>query len=146
VRMPPDPTLDMLDSALNRFISFCASYHGTCEHALRLLQYNDIHIEQYLQTQLQIEHACEILLDSELFTWHSARMTDILLRAACKVHSPFSNTFFTYRITEYGPSPPTYDRARSSSAWPPHACLSPSSDSLATAHSPPYGCSIRRNR
>jgi hypothetical protein len=28
LRMPAEPTLDMLDTALNRFITFCASYHG----------------------------------------------------------------------------------------------------------------------
>jgi hypothetical protein len=36
LRMPAEPTLDMLDTALNRFITFCASYHGECE-VLRLL-------------------------------------------------------------------------------------------------------------
>ncbi|KZP21324.1 hypothetical protein FIBSPDRAFT_788413, partial [Athelia psychrophila] len=55
------PTLSLLDSALRRFMTLCASYH-----------------EQYLQSPFQLEHACELLLDSELFTFHSERMCEIL--------------------------------------------------------------------
>ena len=28
LRLPVDPTLDQLDSALRTFVSFCAGYHG----------------------------------------------------------------------------------------------------------------------
>ena len=34
--------------------------------------------EQYLQSTIQLEHACEALLQSELFTFHSERMCDII--------------------------------------------------------------------
>ncbi|THH14440.1 hypothetical protein EW146_g5899 [Bondarzewia mesenterica] len=61
VRITSNATLSNLDSTLKRFISFCASYH-----------------EQYLQSPLQLEHACGLLLDSELFTFHSERMCEIL--------------------------------------------------------------------
>ncbi|EGO01185.1 hypothetical protein SERLA73DRAFT_105792 [Serpula lacrymans var. lacrymans S7.3] len=55
-------TLSMLDASLRRFISLCASYH-----------------EQFLQSPLQLEHACELLLDSDLFTFHSERMCELLV-------------------------------------------------------------------
>jgi hypothetical protein len=67
VHIPTDnaPTLSLLDSALRRFVSLCTSYH-----------------EQYLQSPFQLEHACELLLDSELFTFHSERMCEILVDEA----------------------------------------------------------------
>jgi hypothetical protein len=34
LRFPPDPTLAALDSALNRFVTFCASYHGESLHSI----------------------------------------------------------------------------------------------------------------
>lgn len=34
--------------------------------------------EQYLQSPLQLEHACDMILDSELFAFHSERMCEIL--------------------------------------------------------------------
>jgi hypothetical protein len=44
-----------------------------------------IHIEQYLQSPFQLEHACELLLNSELFTFHSERMCEILTDEAQSV-------------------------------------------------------------
>ncbi len=38
--------------------------------------------EQYLQTPIQLDHVCNLLLESELFTFHSERMSDMLLRDA----------------------------------------------------------------
>ncbi|KAJ7594397.1 hypothetical protein C8J56DRAFT_821029 [Mycena floridula] len=55
------PTLQQLDSTLKRFLDLTISHH-----------------EQYLQSPLQLEHACGMLLDSELFSFHSERMCDIL--------------------------------------------------------------------
>lgn len=34
--------------------------------------------EQYLQSPLQLEHACDTIIDSELFAFHSERMCEIL--------------------------------------------------------------------
>lgn len=34
--------------------------------------------EQYLQSPLQLQHACDLLLSSELFAFHSERMSEIL--------------------------------------------------------------------
>ncbi|KAG8216067.1 hypothetical protein J3R82DRAFT_8067 [Butyriboletus roseoflavus] len=64
LRLPSDDsaTLTMLDTALRRFVSLCASYH-----------------EQYLQSPLQLEHACHLLLDSELFVFHSERMCELAI-------------------------------------------------------------------
>ena len=38
--------------------------------------------EQYLQDPMQLEHACDLLLASELFAFHSERMCDLLLEDA----------------------------------------------------------------
>jgi hypothetical protein len=40
LRMPAEPTLDMLDTALNRFITFCASYHGVLTATYRTVSSN----------------------------------------------------------------------------------------------------------
>ena len=44
--------------------------------------------EQFLQSPLQLEHACDILIASELFTFHSERMCDILSDEAHTVRRP----------------------------------------------------------
>lgn len=41
-----------------------------------------VYTEQYLQTPLQLEQACSLLLQSELFAFHSERMRDRLLEGA----------------------------------------------------------------
>ncbi|KAI0816916.1 hypothetical protein BC628DRAFT_1098166 [Trametes gibbosa] len=61
LHLPEDLTLDKLDDTLRRYISFCAAYH-----------------EQYLQSPLQLEHACDMLLACELFAFHSERMSELL--------------------------------------------------------------------
>jgi hypothetical protein len=42
-------------------------------------------VEQYLQSPLQLEHACEYILDSELFAFHSERMCEILTDEVAQV-------------------------------------------------------------
>ncbi|KAF7330025.1 DUF2013 domain-containing protein [Mycena kentingensis (nom. inval.)] len=56
------PTLERLDSTLRRYLALCTSYH-----------------EQYLQSPLQLEHACNLIAESELFAFHSERMCDIIV-------------------------------------------------------------------
>nr|GAT58111.1 predicted protein [Mycena chlorophos] len=56
------PTLERLDSTLRRYMAICAAYH-----------------EQYLQSPLQLEHACNLIAESELFAFHSERMCDIIV-------------------------------------------------------------------
>ncbi|KZT26183.1 hypothetical protein NEOLEDRAFT_1132760 [Neolentinus lepideus HHB14362 ss-1] len=62
LRIPHDVTLSQLDATLRRYIQLAAAYH-----------------EQYLQSPLQMEHACQLLLESELFKFHSERMCELLL-------------------------------------------------------------------
>ena len=45
-------------------------------------------LEQYLQTPLQLEHACARLLDSELFQFHSERMCGIIMTDIQMVRTP----------------------------------------------------------
>lgn len=44
--------------------------------------------EQYLQSPLQLQHALHMLLDSELFQWHSERMCELMVDDARKVCTP----------------------------------------------------------
>ena len=44
--------------------------------------------EQYLQSPLQVEHACSYLVESELFEFHSERMLELIIedvRTVCLV-------------------------------------------------------------
>lgn len=81
--LPEDetPTLSLLDATLRRFLVLCATYHGTCRRFHWIGEpFNRWHsIEQYLQSPLQLEHACNMLLDSELFAFHSERMCEIIV-------------------------------------------------------------------
>ena len=47
--------------------------------------------EQYLQSPLQLEHACGMIFDSELFAFHSERMCEILTDEAAVVSSAVHN-------------------------------------------------------
>ncbi|EKM57390.1 uncharacterized protein PHACADRAFT_119752 [Phanerochaete carnosa HHB-10118-sp] len=78
-------TLDQLDASLRQFTSFCGCYH-----------------EQYLQTPLQLEHACDLLLNSELFTFHSERMCDILLDDAQTSTDPHYQLILYTILLGYG--------------------------------------------
>ncbi|KAG2095686.1 uncharacterized protein F5147DRAFT_717800 [Suillus discolor] len=75
LRVPSDgsATLSMLDTALRRFVSLCASYH-----------------EQFLQSPMQLEHACNLLLDSELFVFHSERMCELVIEDVKSKTNPHS--------------------------------------------------------
>lgn len=85
------PTLSMLDSGLKRFMSLCASYHGEAGTAIPPMYFTNVneYTEQYLQSPFQLEHACELILDSELFAFHSERMCEILVDEAQSVSNPF---------------------------------------------------------
>ncbi|KAF9269493.1 hypothetical protein L218DRAFT_993530 [Marasmius fiardii PR-910] len=82
VNLPKEnvPTLEQLDGTLKRYVGFCACYH-----------------EQYLQSPLQLEHACNLILDSELFSFHSERMCDILTSEAQSNTNPHFQ-LITYNI------------------------------------------------
>ncbi|KAH6910610.1 hypothetical protein BKA70DRAFT_1463680 [Coprinopsis sp. MPI-PUGE-AT-0042] len=84
LKMPSDnaPTLSLLDSTLRRFLTLCATYH-----------------EQYLQSPLQLEHAFNMLLSSELFQFHSERMCEIIVEEGLKTTDP--HTLFVLYNTLY---------------------------------------------
>ena len=94
LHIPDDVTLSKLDSTLRRYVSFCAAYHGErfppppglTQGRVPILLY---HPEQYLQSPLQLEHACEMILASELFTFHSERMCELLVDDAQSVSLDF---------------------------------------------------------
>jgi hypothetical protein len=44
-------------------------------------------LEQYLQSPMQLEHACTLILNSELFVFHSERMCEILVDDAQRVRA-----------------------------------------------------------
>lgn len=58
--------------------------------------------EQYLQSPLQIEHACDMLLSSELFTFHSERMCERMVDDAQNVSNslgiPYLSSFHPLRF------------------------------------------------
>jgi hypothetical protein len=89
LQLPEDATLEQLDGTLRRFVVFCSTYHGTdIRHAACDVLILTWHAEQYLQAPAQLEHACGLLLQSELFAFHSERMREILLSDAEVVSRP----------------------------------------------------------
>lgn len=100
LRIPPDSSLALLDGTLNRFIQLCASQH-----------------EMYLQSPLQLEHACELLLESDLFTWHSERMRDLLLEDAGKNTNPHCQLILYNILIVHGHQHPSFLRAHKK--WKP---------------------------
>lgn len=75
-----EPTLQQLDGTLKRFLALCSAYHGHFTLSIQSRAFGLMgRLEQYLQTPLQLEHACNMLIGSELFAFHSERMCDILV-------------------------------------------------------------------
>jgi len=95
-------TLVLLDAALRRFLSLCSAYHGTCIPPDTIRRNWSAYSEQYLQTPLQLEHAFQMLLDSELFEFHSERMCEIIMDDSQAVSPPtimaFSVALHLYSI------------------------------------------------
>ncbi|KAF9563841.1 hypothetical protein CPC08DRAFT_705758 [Agrocybe pediades] len=84
LRLPDEtPTLSQLDATLRRFMALCATYH-----------------EQYLQSPLQLEHACNYLMNSELFEFHSERMLELIVDDARTITDPHS-AFISYEVLYY---------------------------------------------
>ncbi|TFK31833.1 hypothetical protein BDQ12DRAFT_659958 [Crucibulum laeve] len=102
LRLPTDepPTLSLLDSMLRRFLALCATYH-----------------EQYLQSPLQLEHACHLILDSELFEFHSERMCEIIVDDTQSTTDPHSQLISYHLLLCYGHRRP--DFFRSHKRWQP---------------------------
>ncbi|KAH8112863.1 hypothetical protein DFH11DRAFT_1778458 [Phellopilus nigrolimitatus] len=100
LQLSRDASLAQLDATLARFVTFCATYH-----------------EQYLQTQVQLEHACTLLLHSELFAFHSERMRERLLVDAEKITDPHAQLIMYQVLLQYGRNHPSL--LRSQKKWQP---------------------------
>ncbi|KAH7091789.1 hypothetical protein BKA62DRAFT_723976 [Auriculariales sp. MPI-PUGE-AT-0066] len=85
VKIPDRPTLSQLDGRLRLYISLCATYH-----------------QQYLQAQMQLEHAVNMLLASELFEYHSDRMSNLLLEDAVANTNPHQQLVMHKTLLLYG--------------------------------------------
>ncbi|KAG6898079.1 hypothetical protein C0992_005999 [Termitomyces sp. T32_za158] len=94
------PTLAHLDSTLRRSLALCAAYH-----------------EQYLQSPLQLEHACGLLMDSELFRFHSERMCEILVSDLQSQTNPHAQFIFYHVLLCHGRR--KTDFFRSHKRWQP---------------------------
>ncbi|KAF7342139.1 DUF2013 domain-containing protein [Mycena venus] len=87
LELPKDEahTLSLLDATLKRYLALCAAYH-----------------EQYLQSPLQLEHACNLIVESELFAFHSERMCEILGDEARSNTDPHSQLIFYHVLLCHG--------------------------------------------
>ncbi|KAF9463233.1 hypothetical protein BDZ94DRAFT_1259432 [Collybia nuda] len=93
-------TLSLMDSTLRRFLALCAAYH-----------------EQYLQSPLQLQHACELILDSELFEFHSERMCEIIVDDIQQTTDPHAQLISYHVLLCYGQR--RSDFFRSHKRWQP---------------------------
>ncbi|KAJ6481898.1 hypothetical protein C8R45DRAFT_1003389 [Mycena sanguinolenta] len=87
LELPKDEahTLSLLDSTLKRYLALCAAYH-----------------EQYLQSPLQLEHACNLIVESELFAFHSERMCEIMADEARSNTDPHSQLIVYHVLLCHG--------------------------------------------
>ncbi|KAJ7443921.1 hypothetical protein B0H11DRAFT_2090214 [Mycena galericulata] len=87
LELPKDEvhTLSLLDSTLKRYLALCAAYH-----------------EQYLQSPLQLEHACNLICESELFAFHSERMCEIMTDGVRSNTDPHSQLIFYHVLLCHG--------------------------------------------
>ncbi|KAI9464087.1 hypothetical protein BJY52DRAFT_886198 [Lactarius psammicola] len=100
LKIPGIASLSLLDATLKRSIAFNASYH-----------------EQYLQSPLQLEHACNLIFDSELFAFHSERMCEILTDEAAVNTDPHAQFILFSILLLYGRRNPSF--LRSYKRWQP---------------------------
>lgn len=100
LRIPETATLSQIDGRLRLYVSLCATYH-----------------QQYLQTQLQLEHACTLLLDSELFAFHSERMSHLVIDDAVSNSNPHAQLILHKTLLLYGRAHSAF--LRSQSKWAP---------------------------
>ncbi|KAG8806904.1 hypothetical protein FRC17_004735, partial [Serendipita sp. 399] len=77
--------LSRIDNALKTFVLICSQYH-----------------QLYLQTSLQLEHACSLLLESEIFSWHSERLSEILMSVAANDTNPHCELIVHSTLLIYG--------------------------------------------
>ncbi len=99
--------------------------------------------EQYLQSPLQLEHACEFILDSELFAFHSERMSEILTDEAAGVsyvlHYSWVFGELTSSPSEHRSSCPVHAVQYFTVLWPTQPKLLPLTQAMAAFDSPAHG-------
>ncbi|KAK0470040.1 uncharacterized protein EV420DRAFT_85978 [Desarmillaria tabescens] len=89
------PTLQQLDGMMSRWLGLCAIYH-----------------ELYLQTPLQLEHAVDLLLDSELWAFHSERMCESLAETVKSNTDPHAQLVIFNVLLRYGQRKTDFFRAQ----------------------------------
>ncbi|WVW78829.1 hypothetical protein I302_100791 [Kwoniella bestiolae CBS 10118] len=92
--IPDSPTLAQLDGTLRMFVAFCAAYHDT-----------------YLTSPSEIQHAIELILDCELFTFHYERMVGIIMSDAQENTNPHDLYILYHIIWYYGQRHPSLFRS-----------------------------------
>jgi hypothetical protein len=65
-----------------------------------------------LQTSLQLEHACTLLLDSDIFSWHSGRLSDTLINMAASNTDPHCELIVHSTLLMYGRRNPNFFHSR----------------------------------
>ncbi|KAJ7652163.1 hypothetical protein DFH06DRAFT_543681 [Mycena polygramma] len=102
LELPKDEvhTLTLLDATLKRYLALCAAYHGMFlgTHLCDTLTFS----EQYLQSPLQLEHACNLIVESELFAFHSERMCEIMVDEARSNPDPHSQLIVYHVLLCHG--------------------------------------------
>jgi len=68
--------------------------------------------ERYLQTSLQLEHACSMLLESDIFSWHSERLSEIILSTAATDTNPHCELIVHSALLIYGRRNPAFLRSK----------------------------------
>ncbi|KEP45852.1 DUF2013 family protein [Rhizoctonia solani 123E] len=91
LHIPSTASLNRIDSALRTFINFCSTYH-----------------EKYLSTPDQLEHAISLLLDSDIFAFHSDRSTEHLTSAAHTETNPHALLVIYLIFLQYGRRNPAF--------------------------------------
>ncbi|KAK6904097.1 hypothetical protein I203_107611 [Kwoniella mangroviensis CBS 8507] len=92
--IPDSPTLAQLDGTLRMFVTFCAAYH-----------------DKYVTSPSDIRHAIELILDSELFTFHYERMVGIIMVDAQENTNPHDLYILYHIIFYYGQKHPSLFRS-----------------------------------
>ncbi|KAJ1300973.1 hypothetical protein OPQ81_003397 [Rhizoctonia solani] len=97
LHIPSTASLNRIDSSLRAFIKFCSTYH-----------------EKYLSTSEQLEHAILLLLDSDIFAFHSDRSTEHLTAEAHTETNPHALLVLYSIFLQYGRRNPAFFGASAS--------------------------------
>ncbi|KAG8950829.1 hypothetical protein FRC04_007061 [Tulasnella sp. 424] len=93
INITTDTSLAGIDYALRAFVTLCANNH-----------------DRFLQTNAQLDHACELLLESELIGTHSQRSTDHILNDAKSNVDPHAQLILYKILLHHGYRYPAFFR------------------------------------